>query len=81
MERIASAAGSLAQDRNPLRLMDSPDWPLSLSQKLDAVFGDNEAVKCALAGNLSYFHDDPASLWWIFSRWRRAAICRAADVL
>ena len=30
------------------------------------MFGDNEAVKCALAANLSYFHDDPATLWWIF---------------
>ena len=45
--------------------MNSPDWPLSLSQKLDAVFGDDEAVKCALAANLSYFHDDPATLWWM----------------
>ena len=61
--RIASAAGSLAQDGSAL--MNSPDWTLSLSQKLDAVFGDNEAVKCALAANLSYFHDDPATLWWI----------------
>src|SRR5882757_7566165 len=42
------------------------DWPLSLSQKLDNVFGDHEAVKCAIAANLSYFHDDPATLWWVF---------------
>ena len=42
------------------------DWRLSLSQKLDRVFGDHEAVKCALAANLSYFHDDPATLWWMF---------------
>lgn len=47
-------------------LPDAADWPLSLSQKLDRVFGDNEAVKCALAANLSYFHDDPATLWWIY---------------
>jgi len=38
-----------------------------LSQKLDRVFGDHEAVKCALAANLSYYHDDPATLWWIYS--------------
>jgi phytoene dehydrogenase-like protein len=63
MAAIASAAGSLAQDNSSL--MNSPDWPLSLSQKLDAVFGDDEAVKCALAANLSYFHDDPATLWWM----------------
>jgi phytoene dehydrogenase-like protein len=42
------------------------DWQLSLSQKLDRVFGDNEAVKCALTANLSYYHDDPTTLWWIF---------------
>ncbi|MDO8401063.1 MAG: FAD-dependent oxidoreductase [Bradyrhizobium sp.] len=66
MAAIASAAGSLAQDgQDSSTLMNSPDWTLSLSQKLDAVFGDDEAVKCALAANLSYFHDDPATLWWI----------------
>jgi phytoene dehydrogenase-like protein len=48
------------------RLPEPADWPLSLSQKLDRVFGDHEAVKCALAANLSYFHDDPATLWWIY---------------
>jgi phytoene dehydrogenase-like protein len=55
MEGIASAKGA-----------PTDEAPLSLSQKLDAVFGDNEAVKCALAANLSYFHDDPGSLWWTF---------------
>ena len=34
--------------------------------KFDAAFGRNEAVKCALAGNLWHYHDDPATLWWIF---------------
>ena len=78
MERVAAAAGTLSKgtsaSRTPrdnvsalLRLVPSiGDWRLSLSQKLDSVFGDNEAVKCALAANLSYFHDDPATLWWIF---------------
>jgi phytoene dehydrogenase-like protein len=42
------------------------DWNLSLSQKLDRVFGGNEAVKAALAANLSYYHDDPATIWWPF---------------
>jgi len=42
------------------------DWNLSLSQKLDRVFGGNEAVKAALAANLSYYHDDPATTWWVF---------------
>jgi phytoene dehydrogenase-like protein len=74
MERIASAAGMLAQSADPRaslrvllkRLPAIGDWRLSLAQKLTRVFGDNEAVKCALAANLSYYHDDPATLWWIF---------------
>ena len=78
MERLASAIGTLSQGRdafrNPrqaigalLKLLPAiRDWRLSLSQKLDRIFGDNEAVKCALAANLSYYHDDPATLWWIF---------------
>jgi hypothetical protein len=35
------------------------DWPLSLSQKLDKVFGDNEAVKCVLAANSPIFTTTP----------------------
>src|SRR3979411_308420 len=78
MERIASAVGTLSQGsgafRRPrealgalLKLLSAvPDWRLSLSQKLTRVFGDNEAVKCALAANLSYYHDDPATRWWVF---------------
>jgi phytoene dehydrogenase-like protein len=78
MERIATAMGMLSQGRdafkNPseglgtlLKLIPAiRDWRLSLAQKLDRVFGDNEAVKCALAANLSYYHDDPATLWWIY---------------
>jgi len=78
MERIASAVGTLSQGREALRhplefvvallklLPALPDWRLSLSQKLERVFGDNEAVKCALVANLGYYHDDPATLWWIF---------------
>jgi phytoene dehydrogenase-like protein len=78
MARIAAAMGGLAHGwgayRDPresvsalLKLVPAiDDWRLSLAQKLDRVFGDHEAVKCALAANLSYFHDDPAALWWIF---------------
>ncbi|MBR1148735.1 NAD(P)/FAD-dependent oxidoreductase [Bradyrhizobium sp. AUGA SZCCT0431] len=78
MARIASAMATISQGRealkNPrqaLRTLSGlisivRDWPLSLSKKLDRVFGDNEAVKCALAANLSYFHDDPTTLWWIY---------------
>src|SRR5471030_2182479 len=78
MERIALAMGTLSQggltfkSRREtlsalLQLVPAiGDWRLSLSQKLTRVFGDNEAVKCAVAANLSYYHDDPATLWWLF---------------
>lgn len=78
MESIASAMGVLSRGgaafKSPregigalLKLRPAiRDWSLSLGQKLDTLFGDNEAIKCALAANLSYYHDDPATLWWVF---------------
>jgi phytoene dehydrogenase-like protein len=77
MMRIAASAGSLSRAAPGAEAQDlvtalselapaSADRDLTLSQKLDAVFGDHEAVKCALTANLSYFHDDPGSLWWMF---------------
>lgn len=78
MEQIASAAGTLSHGARafkiPLQAFGAlrkllpavRDWNLSLSQKLDRVFGNNEAVKSALAANLSYYHDDPATTWWVF---------------
>ncbi|MGB3447623.1 MAG: FAD-dependent oxidoreductase [Xanthobacteraceae bacterium] len=39
---------------------------LSLARKLDDLFGDDETIKCVLAANLCYYHDDPASLPWRF---------------
>jgi phytoene dehydrogenase-like protein len=55
MERIATT-GDIA--------LGDQDLHLSLADKFDQLFGDKEAVKCALAANLSYYHDDPAALWW-----------------
>src|ERR1700761_3993889 len=78
MERIAGSVGALSKSAGQaktarqnvnalLKLVPSlGDWRLSLSEKLDRVFGNNEAIKCAIAANLSYFHDDPGTLWWIF---------------
>lgn len=78
MEHIAGAAGALARGEaafcQPSEGFGAPagpepvsrDWTLSLAEKLDRVFGDNEAIKCALAANLSYYHDDPGKLWWVF---------------
>jgi phytoene dehydrogenase-like protein len=75
MQRLASAAGDLSwkADENPddqfgaaADLIAEGDRSLSLAQKFHDVFGDNEAVKCALAANLSYYHDDPSALSWPF---------------
>ena len=41
-------------------------WRTSLAEVLAREFGDNEALKCALAANLGYYADDPAKLWWPF---------------
>jgi phytoene dehydrogenase-like protein len=42
------------------------DWQRSLGEVLARAFGDDEAIKCALAANLAYYHDDPDTLWWVF---------------
>ncbi|MBI5129275.1 MAG: NAD(P)/FAD-dependent oxidoreductase [Rhodopseudomonas palustris] len=65
MERLASAVGDGGLEAVFALAPEFPDWSSSLADKLQALFGDNEALKCAIAGNLSYFHDDPATLWWI----------------
>lgn len=78
MEQISSAVGVFAQSgllfRNPIAALTAVrnffpalrDANLSLSQKLDKMFGGNEAVKAAIAANLSYYHDDPSTTWWVF---------------
>jgi phytoene dehydrogenase-like protein len=58
MQRLATAAD--------FDVIAERDRSLSLSQKFEQVFGSDEAVKCALAANLSYYHDDPATLSWPF---------------
>ncbi|HUS96379.1 MAG TPA: FAD-dependent oxidoreductase, partial [Hyphomicrobiaceae bacterium] len=76
MEQISSAMGTLSKGRaafakpldglsavSKLRPLIS-DWRLSLNDRFDRAFGDNEAVKCALAANLPYWADDPGKLWW-----------------
>ena len=40
-------------------------WRLSVAERFDRAFGENEAVKFALAGNLAYWHDDPETLCWV----------------
>ena len=51
----------------PLRLWPVlRDWRSSVSEVLDRYFGDNEAIKIALAANLIYWSDDPDQMWWLF---------------
>lgn len=69
MQDIVTAATGCGQnavdnDTEAADLTTKPKPPLSLAQKFDALFGDDEAIKCALAANLSYYHDDPATLPW-----------------
>ena len=46
-------------------------WPVfrdmrsSVSRVLERFFGDNEAIKIALAANLPYYSDDPDKMWWL----------------
>ena len=77
MERISTVLGTLSKGReafrNPLEgllalaklgpLMRG--WRLSVADRFCHGFGESEAVKCALAANLAYYHDDPDSLWWV----------------
>lgn len=41
------------------------DFRSSLSDVLDRFFGDDEAIKIALAANLHYYTDDPDTFWWL----------------
>jgi phytoene dehydrogenase-like protein len=65
MERLATTLGDGGLDAVLALAPDFADWQAPLADKLQALFGDDEAVKCAVAGNLTYFHDDAAALWWI----------------
>jgi phytoene dehydrogenase-like protein len=77
IERITVGLGTLARRREAFRnpregfgalLKLAPmvrDWRRSVGEVFARVFGGDEAVKCALAANLPYWHDDPDTLWWV----------------
>jgi phytoene dehydrogenase-like protein len=77
MEKIASGVGFLSRGRQafdkPLEGLSAlmklgpvvRGWRLSLAERFQRAFGDDEAVKCALGANILYWHDDPDTLWWI----------------
>jgi phytoene dehydrogenase-like protein len=78
MERIVLGLGALSGGREKFRRPREAfaalgglvpmlrHWRRSLGAALDHACAGNEAVKCALAANLAYYHDDPNTLWWIF---------------
>jgi len=41
------------------------DFRASLSEVFERFFGDDEAIKVALAANLHYYTDDPGEFWWL----------------
>ena len=50
----------------PLRLWSVlRDSRKSLGAVFQRLFGDDEAIKIALAANLAYYADDPDQLWWL----------------
>jgi hypothetical protein len=77
IQRIATGLGILSKGRaafdRPLEGLSAllqlgpvvTGWRQSLSQRLQRAFGDDEDIKCALAANILYWHDDPDALWWI----------------
>ncbi|OQW57333.1 MAG: FAD-dependent oxidoreductase [Proteobacteria bacterium SG_bin9] len=67
-EMSAMAAGPVSASGNA-----------TLVSRLTKAFGDNEALKCAIAANLWYSHDDPATLWWpLFSAMQGALLSNGA---
>ena len=77
MEKIATGLGVFSKGRaafrDPRQALSAAmklgplmrGWRLSLAQRFAQAFGEDEAVKCALAANLPYWHDDPDTLSWI----------------
>lgn len=50
----------------------------TLADKFDALFGDREDIKCAVAANLAYYHDDPATLSWAHFARAQISLLRGA---
>jgi phytoene dehydrogenase-like protein len=85
--RDAVALAAKHRDDPNFWLMHAPEaarhlWPLlregraSVAEVLDELFGADEAVKIAIAANLSYYHDDPARMPFV-----RFAIPQASYLL
>ena len=52
---------------------------ITLSDRLTEIFGDDETIKCAVAGNLWYTHDDSTTLSWaVFAHTQGAMLAHGA---
>lgn len=79
--RFPDAAGAIAAIMSDMSAgaQATPSGRTTLAERLDQAFGNNEALKCALAANLWYSHDDPATLWWpVFSALQGALLANGA---
>lgn len=77
MENVATGLGVLSKGqeafRNPGQALAAMmklgpairGWRYSLADRFARAFGEDEGVKCALAANLPYWHDNPGTLSWV----------------
>jgi phytoene dehydrogenase-like protein len=61
--RAERSVGKLLRGTLALRSLIG-DWRASLDDVLARTLGGDEAAKLCLAGNLSYYADDPRRMWW-----------------
>ena len=56
------------------------DWRTSLDEMLQRFFGDDEAAKFAVAGNLAYYADDPRRTAWPFFAMAQGGFLKSGGV-
>ena len=74
LHETLAAVGEAGETRSLRKLASSApglvpllaDWSLPLDRALARDLGDCEGAKCAIAGNLPYYHDDPRRTWWLY---------------
>jgi len=56
------------------------DWRASLDEMLQRFFGDDEAAKFAVAGNIAYYADDPKGMAWPFFAMAQGGFLKSGGV-
>jgi len=91
MERLSDGIADLvmARDEHSLKRLARGaielrgalgQWRLSLHDAFERAFGENEGPRCALAGNLAYYADDPRTLRWLFFAAAQGGYLRSGGV-